>query len=535
MTNDLVGRQLGKYEIQAEIGKGGMGTVYQGYDPLLDRRVAVKVLAPHLVWEPGFIERFLREARSAARLKHTSIVTIYDVGQEGNWYYIVMEYLEGETLSRIIRRQGALPVEQVLAVLRQLADALDYAHQHSLVHRAVQPGNIVVDPKGQVTLTDFGVARAAQETRLTTTGALVGTPQYMSPEQAQGEEVDHRTDIYSLGVVAYEMLAGRAPFGATTPHAVLHRLIYDPPPSARSRRPDLPAEVDHVLSRALAKKAAGRYDTAGAFVHALSQALAGKARREGARLRPAARPKPQRRPLTRPRESVPPLAPGIREAGWALWLGWLVVSAGGWALGWWVAPSVGELVIWPIAEAVDIALAEIVGGAVSWGILGLALGVGQWLLLQRHIRKAGWWVPASVTGWAVAGSVRWVQGPIMDPIMFEVGAGLGEIGWELVAPIIGIGLGMVFDGVTGLVVGSAQWLVLQRQVPRAGRWVLITVVAFATTGVLIAGVEWALGGLGEEAMFRFISVAGGIVPAVITATGLVRLLSQSRKGRSPQP
>jgi predicted Ser/Thr protein kinase len=535
MTNDLVGRKLGKYEIQAEIGKGGMGMVYQGYDPLLDRRVAVKVLAPHLVWEPGFIERFLREARSAARLKHASIVTIYDVGQEGNWYYIVMEYLEGETLGRIIRRQGPLPVEQVLAVLRQLAKALDYAHQHSLVHRDVKPGNIVVDPGGQVTLTDFGVARAAQETRLTTTGALVGTPQYMSPEQAQGEEVDHRTDVYSLGVVAYEMLAGRAPFGATTPHAVLHRLIYDPPPSARSRRPDLPAEVDHVLSRALAKKPAGRYETAGAFVNALGQALTGKARREGVRPRPAVMPKPQRRPPARPRRSVPPAAPGIRKAGWALWFGWLLVSAGGWALGWLVAPSVGESVSRPIAEAADIALAEIVGGAVAWGILGLFLGVGQWLLLRRHIRNASWWVLASVAGWAVTGSVKWIQGPVMEPIIFEVAIGLGEIGWEIVMPLIGIGMGMLFDGLAGLVVGSAQWLVLQRQVPRAGRWVLISVVAWATNAVLIAGLDWAFSGLGDEGVARFISVVGGIVPAVITATGLVRLLSRSGKGRTQQP
>jgi hypothetical protein len=535
MTNDLVGRRLGKYEIQAEIGKGGMGMVCQGYDPLLDRRVAVKVLAPHLVWEPGFIERFLREARAAARLKHASIVTIYDVGQEGNWYYIVMEYLEGQTLSQIIRRQGALPVEKVLAVLSQLAKALDYAHQHRLVHRDVKPGNIVVNPAGQVTLTDFGVARAAQETRLTTTGALVGTPQYMSPEQAQGEEVDHRTDIYSLGVVAYEMLVGRAPFGATTPHAVLHQLIYDPPPSARSRRPDLPAEVDHVLSRALAKESAGRYETAGAFVNALGNALTGKARREGVRPRPAARPEPQPRPSRGPRKSAPRATPGIRKAGWTLWFGWLLVSAGGWALGWLVAPSVGGFVSWPIAEAVDAALAEIVGGTVAWGILGLFLGVGQWLLLRRHIRKAGWWVLATVVGCAVAGSVKWVQGPIMDQIAFEVAAGLGEIGWEIVMPLMGIGLGLIFEGATGLVVGSAQWLVLQRQVPRAGRWVLVSVVAWATGAVLIAGVEWTVGGLGDEAMFRFIAMVGGIIPAVITATGLVRLLSRSGKGRTQQP
>ena len=237
MAKNMIGTRLGKYEIQAEIGKGGMGVVYLGYDPMLDRQVAVKVLAPHLVWEPGFVERFLREARAAARLKHASLVTIYDVGQEGDWYYFVMEYLEGQTVSQIIRQKGALTNEQVLYVLRRLADALDYAHSCGLVHRDVKPANIIVSPAGQVTLTDFGVARAAQETRLTSTGSLLGTPQYMSPEQAQGEVVGHHTDIYSLGVVAYEMLTGRAPFGATTPHAVLHQLIYDPPPPVCSRRP----------------------------------------------------------------------------------------------------------------------------------------------------------------------------------------------------------------------------------------------------------------------------------------------------------
>ena len=183
---NLVGTRLGKYEIHAEIGRGGMGAVYRGYDPALDRNVAVKVLAPHLVWAKESVQRFVREARAAARLKHLGIVTIYDVGQEGGWYYFVMEYLEGETLNEFVEHRGRLLPVEVIRVLRPLADALDYAHHRGLVHRDVKPGNVIVGPEGQVTLTDFGIARAAQETRLTATGTIVGTPEYMSPEQVRG-------------------------------------------------------------------------------------------------------------------------------------------------------------------------------------------------------------------------------------------------------------------------------------------------------------------------------------------------------------
>jgi Tol biopolymer transport system component len=274
--NNLVGTRLGKYEIQAEIGHGGMGAVYRGYDPLLDRYVAVKVLAPHLVWEKGFVERFLREARAAARLKHPNIVTIYDVGQEGGSYYFVMEYLEGQTLTEVIRQQGPLPPDEVLSILQPLAEALDYAHYQGLVHRDIKPGNIIVGPGGQATLTDFGIARAAQETRLTGTGTLVGTPQYMSPEQVKGLTVDGRSDLYSLAVLAYEMLRGQAPFQAEITPALLYKVVHELPPPIRQARPDLPAEVEGVLAKALAKEPGERYATVSAFVDTLGRALAGE-------------------------------------------------------------------------------------------------------------------------------------------------------------------------------------------------------------------------------------------------------------------
>jgi Tol biopolymer transport system component len=310
MDSDLIGTRLGKYDIQAEIGRGGMGAVYKGYDPLLDRYVAVKVLAPHLVWQTEFVERFLREARAAARLKHSSIVTIHDVGQEGGWYYFVMEYLEGQTLTDAIQQRGPLPPDEVLSVLRPLADALDYAHHRGLIHRDIKPGNVIVGPAGLVTLTDFGIARAAQETRLTATGTIVGTPEYMSPEQARGLAVDARSDQYSLAVVAYEMLSGEVPFQAESTLALLHKIAYEPPPPICQARPDLPAGVEAVLDRALAKEPGDRYATVSAFVDALGRALAGEeVERAVARLEVVAPPVEMPTEVLEPEaEAVPPSA-----------------------------------------------------------------------------------------------------------------------------------------------------------------------------------------------------------------------------------
>jgi len=275
MNSDVVGTKLGKYDIQAEIGRGGMGAVYKGYDAMLDRPVAVKVLAPHLVWETEFVQRFLREARAAARLKHPNIVTIHDVGQDGDRYYFVMEYLEGQTLTEYIRQRGPMAVADVLRILRPLADALDYAHRRGLVHRDVKPANVIVGPGGCVTLTDFGIVRAAQETRLTATGTVVGTPEYMSPEQAKGLAVGSGSDQYSLAVVAYEMLAGQVPFEAESTLALLHKIAYDPPPPLRQARSGLPVEVEEVVVSGLAKEPGDRYGSVSEFVDALEQAYRG--------------------------------------------------------------------------------------------------------------------------------------------------------------------------------------------------------------------------------------------------------------------
>jgi len=305
MESNLGGTQLGKYEIQAEVGRGGMGVVYKGYDPSLDRLVAVKVLAPHLVWEKEFVERFVREARSAARLKHANIVTIHDVGQTAGWYYFVMEFLEGSTLTEAIQERGPLAPDEALSLLRPIADALDYAHRQGLVHRDVKPGNVVVDPTGHVTLTDFGIARATRETRLTATGTIVGTPEYMSPEQAKGLQVNASSDLYSLAIVAYEMLSGRVPFEAESALALLHKIVYDPLPSICQVNADLPAGVEAVMKKALAKEPDDRYKEAGVFIEMLARTLAGEQVEKAATLvleseRPAPTPMPATVPTPKP-------------------------------------------------------------------------------------------------------------------------------------------------------------------------------------------------------------------------------------------
>ena len=312
---NLKGTKLGKYDVEEEIGRGGMGAVYRGYDPTLGRRVAIKVLAPHLVWEKAFVERFVREAQAAAQIKHPNIVTIYDVGQEGSWHYFVMEYLEGETLTGTIQRRGQIPAQEALDILRQLAEALDYAHGRGLVHRDVKPSNVMMDATGHATLNDFGIVQAAQGSRLTATGTMIGTLEYMSPEQMQGVRVGPRSDQYSLGVVAYEMLTGRVPFKAESTAALIHKVVYDAPPSLHSIRPDLSQALEQVLSRVLAKDATARYASGSELIRALEQAMLGIAATEGARGRPtgATQPAGARATRTPPPSRVP--ATGARATG----------------------------------------------------------------------------------------------------------------------------------------------------------------------------------------------------------------------------
>jgi len=266
----------GKYEVQAEIGRGGMGVVYRGFDQMLRRPVAIKVLPLEFSYDQQFVDRFRQEAITAAGLHHANIVTIHDVGQEGTWRYIVMQLLEGVTLDQWLLNRGPMPVAMAAQVVRQVGSALDYAHRQGIVHRDIKPSNIMISPDGHATVMDFGLVRAGEGSKLTRSGMVVGTPEYMAPEQALGEAIDSRTDMYSVGVVIYRMLTGQVPFVRSTSMATAYAHVHEPPPSLRSLRPDLPKAVEAVVLKALAKRPADRYQTGDQLAADLDLAASGK-------------------------------------------------------------------------------------------------------------------------------------------------------------------------------------------------------------------------------------------------------------------
>jgi serine/threonine protein kinase len=269
---DLTGKQLGNYQIIAEIGHGGMGTVYRAYDPRLQREVAIKVLRPELTSENEVVQRFQREAVTAANLRHPSIVVVHDVGTAEGYQYIVMELLLGRTLTHEVQEHGAIPLHRATHLLGQLASALDYAHQRGLIHRDVKSSNVIVGRDDHVTLTDFGLVKALEGQTgggLTQAGMALGTLNYMSPEQVAGTPIDRRADIYALGVLAFEMLTGKLPFESESPYQTITAIMQTPPPSLLRLNPMLDAGVEAVLHRALAKRPEERFQTAGELAQAL--------------------------------------------------------------------------------------------------------------------------------------------------------------------------------------------------------------------------------------------------------------------------
>ncbi len=271
----LVGQQLGRYLVQEQIGRGGMARVYRALDTSLQRTVALKVLAPQLAVDPEFARRFEREAQVAANLRHPNIVTIFDVGEHNGLRYIAMEYVRGRTLHAIIEERGALGLGAAVAIVGPVAAALDYAHSQGAVHRDVKPQNVMIDTDGRVLLTDFGIAQAPdggdnRGERLTRTGIFMGTPEYISPEQASAQRVDGRSDLYSLGIATYEIITGMVPFSGTTPQLIVAHAQNAPPPPS-SVDPDQPPELDRVLAKILAKRPESRFADGRTFVEELRQ------------------------------------------------------------------------------------------------------------------------------------------------------------------------------------------------------------------------------------------------------------------------
>ncbi|HEY4688799.1 MAG TPA: serine/threonine-protein kinase [Anaerolineae bacterium] len=301
---DLIGKKLGAYEIGEPVGQGGMATVYKAYQPSMNRTVAIKVLPPQLAQNATFLARFRREAQVIAHLEHAHILPVYDYGESDGSVYIAMRYLDSGSLQKRIDA-GRMPLRDIHKHLTQIASALDYAHQQGVVHRDIKPTNVLIDRQGDAFLTDFGIAKMVEGTLDLTGTGVIGTPQYMSPEQGQGLEVDGRSDVYSLGIVLYEMLTGRLPFEAETPLAVVVKHITAPLPPARTFAPDLPEAIEAVLNKTLAKKPEDRYTTAGELAAALDQAI-----RTG--VQPQTKPYAAVHPLTEPSDSARPtvIAPG---------------------------------------------------------------------------------------------------------------------------------------------------------------------------------------------------------------------------------
>lgn len=385
MIGQVVG---GRYDIMERVGGGGMALVYKGHDQLLHRKVAVKVLRQQYVHDEEFIGRFRREAQAAASLSHPNVVSIYDVGQEDEVHYIVMEYVEGYTLNDLIKERAPLQVEEAIHIASQICDALEHAHQNQIIHRDIKPHNILIGKNGRVKVTDFGIAKAADSSQLTQTGSVVGSVHYFSPEHAKGTLAGAKSDLYSLGIVLYQMLTGRLPFLGESPISVALKHLQEDVEDPRKVNPLIPQSVENIILKALRKRPEERYQSAKEMLDDLERCLLPDRRsepklyfeedrdEERTRVMPAIKPgayDSEDMEATRPGggraalhgSSAAPAAPGRRKFRWVVPVVWLVLFAGILAGGWfgiqWVMQNtrvpdvrVPSVVGKPVEEAIAI-------------------------------------------------------------------------------------------------------------------------------------------------------------------------------------
>jgi serine/threonine-protein kinase len=416
-SETLIGKQFGSFELREILGRGGMAVVFRGYQAAIDRSVAVKVLPAELLHDPNFGTRFFNEARTLAKLTHPSILPLYDFGEANGMPYIVMPLMTNGTLADRLKN-GPLTLPETVRVITAVAQALDYANRQGVLHRDVKPNNILFDQHDNPYLADFGIAKVLESnTNLTGTG-IIGTPDYMSPEQARGETLDHRSDLYALGVVAYQCLTGQSLFRATTPMGVIFKHVSEAPQPLRALRPEIPAEVEKVVLKALAKDPNARYATTAEFARALAAAAGeGGAQPEigtvinvaapttGASVPTTQTPAPASMPFSLPPalntvENAPAMtaAPAVKKGGlpmWALVGGGLAVLV---VCGLCAAVVFGASLFGGETSSATVLYSDSFSSAGEWGtgsseISDKQVEDGQFLIRVKQSGYVSWTVP----------------------------------------------------------------------------------------------------------------------------------------------
>ncbi len=302
----MIGKTVGNYKIEEKLGEGGMGAVYRGVDTMLDREVAIKALKPELASQTSIVERFRSEAVTLAKLNHPNIASLYSLFRQGEELYMVLEYVRGETLDSILQKRGALPSEEAIPVFCQVLDGINHAHEFGIVHRDIKPANMMLTENGKLKVLDFGIARLLGSARMTRAGNIIGTLEYMAPEQVKGQETDARSDIYALGMMLYEVLTGKTPFDTENEFELMKLQTETMPIPPREINPDIPEEVEAAIMQAIAKDPNERYQNAGEFLQDLLDAgftTAGTMRGNTGMHKMRAETKPSRPIIQQPRTS----------------------------------------------------------------------------------------------------------------------------------------------------------------------------------------------------------------------------------------